>query len=263
MSEIIQDKSFSELLNLVLLSTIAVLLGYIWNNRPKEEKENLLNIESKDDLPSQESVLNLIKARRSIMPKDLSPGGKLSEAEVEYLMECANWAPTHHNTQPWRYVVIAGTNNIIDYFDFLEDWYRDHREEVTAGDLEKFTAKADALKSILPTNMSHMFVICMKRQALPDKLLPEWEEICATACSVQNLHLGLTGLKGCGGFWSSHTWCKHARDSVQFKEFLGLGPEDRVLGAFMCGKVGSGKSFKSTRSHWSKKVTFRVDENEN
>ena len=27
------------------------------------------------------------------------------------------------------------------------------REEVTAGDLEKFTAKADALKSILPTNM--------------------------------------------------------------------------------------------------------------
>ena len=30
-----------------------------------------------------------------------------------------------------------------------------------------------------------MLVICMKRQALPDKLLPEWEEICATACSVQ------------------------------------------------------------------------------
>ena len=56
---------------------IKSFLGYIWNNRPKEEKENLLNIESKDDLPSQESVLNLIKARRSIMPKDLSPGGKL------------------------------------------------------------------------------------------------------------------------------------------------------------------------------------------
>ena len=42
-----------------------------------------------------------------------------SEAEVEYLMECANWAPTHHNTQPWRYVVIAGTNNIIGKSRFI------------------------------------------------------------------------------------------------------------------------------------------------
>ena len=36
-----------------------------------------------------------------------------SESEVDYLMECANWAPTHGKTEPWRYVVISGNNNIM------------------------------------------------------------------------------------------------------------------------------------------------------
>jgi len=192
------------------------------------------------------------------MPKDLS-GEKLSESEVDYLMECANWAPTHGKTEPWRYVVISGNNNIMDYFDFLEDWYSEHRDEISDADYGKFKGKAENLKSVLTTNMSHMFVICMKRQALPDKLMPEWEEICATACSVQNIHLGITGLNNCGGFWSSHTWCKHARDSTEFKKFLGLEPEDRVFGAFMCGKVAAGKTFKSARSQWKTKVSYRVD----
>jgi hypothetical protein len=34
---------------------------------------------------------------------------------------------------------------------------------------------------------------------------------------VQNIYLGVTALPNCGGFWSSHTWCSHARDSPQFK----------------------------------------------
>jgi len=34
---------------------------------------------------------------------------------------------------------------------------------------------------------------------------------------LQNIYLGVTALPNCGGFWSSHTWCSHARDSPQFK----------------------------------------------
>ena len=36
-----------------------------------------------------------------------------SDETIEYLLEAGNWAPTHHKTQPWRYIVISGPNNIL------------------------------------------------------------------------------------------------------------------------------------------------------
>ena len=51
--------------------------------------------------------------------------------------------------------------------------------------------------------MSHLIIIGMKRQTQEVKRLPEWEEICAVAASVQNLHLALTSISDLGGFWSS------------------------------------------------------------
>ena len=46
--------------------------------------------------------------------------------------------------------------------------------------------------------VSHMIMIGMKRQANPEKLMPQWEEQCATACAVQNIYLMATAL-GLGG----------------------------------------------------------------
>lgn len=37
-----------------------------------------------------------------------------------------------------------------------------------------------------------MIAICMRRQALPEKVMPEWEEMCAVASAVQNLWLAAT-----------------------------------------------------------------------
>jgi hypothetical protein len=52
-------------------------------------------------------------------------------------------------------------------------------------DYTSFLAKYESMRSVVPSKASHLIVIGMKRQALPDKRLPEWEEICATAASVQ------------------------------------------------------------------------------
>ena len=91
--------------------------------------------------------------------------------------------------------------------------------------------------------------------------LPEWEEICAVAMSVQNMHLMTTALDHVGAFWSSHTWCKAARDSMELrKEYFGdLLPdsEDRVFGALVLGKYPEGKKYRSTRTEMSTKVVFR------
>lgn len=208
-------------------------------------------------LPSKESTLALIKARRSIMPKDLS-GEKLNKEDVEMILEAANWAPTHHKTEPWRYTVIEGSDSIADYLDKMDQWYSENKEDVSNEDYNRFLAKLSGVRPMFTENVSHLIVISMVRQALPGKKLPEWEEISSVACSVQNMHLALTSLDGVGGFWSSHTWCRHFRDSQEMRNFLGLcDAEDRVLGAFVIGKVLPGKTFKGKRHDWQSKVTWK------
>jgi len=254
----IQDFSTTTLILFFLVYLVSFLLGYIVILRQKISSTSASPKSGSADLPDKDQVLHLIKTRRSVMPKDLC-GEVMSDSDVEYLLEAANWAPTHGKTEPWRYVAISGSQNMLDYLEFLEDWYLQNSENITDEEMNKFNMKCGNLKSQLLSNASHLLVICMKRQALPEKLMPEWEEICATACSVQNIHLALTALKGWGGFWSSHTWCKHARESKQFKEYLGLEEEDRVFGAFIIGKVTPGKTFKSTRNAWQTKVTWRTN----
>jgi hypothetical protein len=49
-----------------------------------------------------------------------------------------------------------------------------------------------------------MVAICMRRQALPQKVMPEWEETCAVACAVQNLWLAATAHGIAGGVPDRH-----------------------------------------------------------
>ena len=76
-----------------------------------------------------------------------------------------------------------------------------------------------------------MIAIIMQRQASPTKRMPEWEETCATACAVQNMHLQSTRYPGLACYWSS--WHAAARDSADMKKFLGMQEEDKCLGFFM------------------------------
>jgi len=210
-------------------------------------------LQNTDEVASSQSTMALIKSRRTITPKDLS-GDKLTHTEVEMVLEAANWAPTHHRTEPWRYTVIEGSEAITDYLDLAENYYSDNKEEIPENEHEQFNAKMSGARSSWAQNVSHLVVIGMARQALPDKKLPEWEEICAVASSVQNMHLALTSLGGTGGFWSSHTWCRRWRDSQDMRDFLGLkDEEDRVFGAFLMGKIQKGKTFKGSSGIGEKK----------
>ena len=47
-----------------------------------------------------QTTFDVIKSRRTITPKDFN-GGKLSQKELEVILEAANWAPTHKKTEPW------------------------------------------------------------------------------------------------------------------------------------------------------------------
>jgi len=206
-------------------------------------------------LPSLASTTALIKARRSVMPKDLS-GDRLSKDEVEAVLEAAVWAPTHHKNQPWRFTVLDGPQPIAGYLDRLDAWYSDHKEEIDQQEFTKFLAKLEGSRTSWVNNASHVVVLGMVRQAGENRAA-EWEEVAAVACAVQNLHLALTSIEGASGFWSSHTWCRRARDSSEWREYMGLeDPEDRVLGAFVMGRVAKGKVFRSKRDCWREKTQW-------
>eukprot|EP00959_Pyramimonas_sp_CCMP1952_P399673 8374009-Pyramimonas_sp.AAC.1 len=95
----------------------------------------------------------------------------------------------------------------------------------------------------------------MKRKTKPDKINPEWEEMAACACAVQNMHLMATSL-GVASYWSTGG----PLDSPKLLDFFGLTEEgDRCLGLFHVGMAAKEKvqAYRATRGPIDKKVTWR------
>lgn len=162
----------------------------------------------------------LIQNRRSVYP-ELYTGETIDHEIIEQILENANWAPTHKMTEPWRFTVFTG-NGIRILSDFQSDLYKKVSEE--AGDFSEI--KYNKLKQ-RPLLCSHIISIGMKRT---EGKLPEIEEIEATACAVQNMHLTATAY-GVGCYWGSGgiTYQEEA------KSFFDLEPEDKLLGFLYLG----------------------------
>ena len=102
------------------------------------------------------------------------------------------------------------------------------------GDAEKKASIIEKMKKSAQkwtTKPSFVIPIIMKRAADPSKVMPEWEEMAATACAVQNMHVQASASPGLACYWSS--WHDAARDSDAMRAFLGMGAEDRCLGFFI------------------------------
>ena len=121
----------------------------------------------------------------------------------------------------------------------------------------------------------------MRRQRPSDKKkIPEWEEICATACAVHNMHLKATGLKArayarthrvaattglciyhnysqVGAYWSS--WYELFRKSDECASFLGLSAPDgdRCLGVFVIGTTEKLDKIRGSRQPIESVVEWR------
>ena len=124
-------------------------------------------------IPTAEQTFNLIKSRRSITPKDYVLGGNVSTKDLHKMLEAANWAPTHGRTEPWRYVVIQGGAAVSAYLDRVEEWYSEHGEELPEQEYQQYTKKMAGCRNSWPGQVSHLILIAMARQSLPDKRMPE------------------------------------------------------------------------------------------
>lgn len=165
-------------------------------------------------------ITELIKSRRTIYPEQFSDR-KVHKEQIDLILNNAQWAPTHGNTQPWRFKVFMEEGRQV-LSDFLAETYL----KLTPPEAQNDLKLAKMMKR--PMQASAVIAVCMERQ--PTEKIIEIEEIEAVACAIQNMHLTCTAY-GLGGFWATPKLIY----SQEMNEFLKIGAKDKCLGLFYIG----------------------------
>lgn len=236
---------------------ISFTVTYIWHIVAGKKEDPATKVDTASSssvrpLSDPEDVFELIKRRRAVYPRDFT-GELVSRSHIETILQAATWAPTHGLTEPWRFVVIGGKHK-EELIDLTIDICS---EKLPADEAQRKVEKLQKKKPKELPAISHYIAICMKREGKPGKLKPEWEEMAAVSCAVQNMWLMATAL-GLSGYWTS--WQEVARDSDQMRDYLNLDdPRDRCLGFFVLGKGDSERvaSYRASRAPLDQIVQWR------
>lgn len=183
----------------------------------------------------------VIKNRRSIYPYQYEKGKFIPDEIIWQILENANRAPTHKQTEPWRFTVFTGEG--LNYLGGLQaEIYKKY-----SGD--KFNEGRYQKLIDYPLMSSHVISIGMKRNTA--NKLPEIEEIEATACAVQNMFLTVTAYE-LGSYWTTAgiTYFEEA------KPYFQLEPNDKLLGFFYIGYVAKPLLIPSKRGAIQEKVKW-------
>lgn len=165
-------------------------------------------------------ITDLIKNRRTIYPEQFSDR-KVHKEQLELILNNAQWAPTHGNTQPWRFKVFTEESRQV-LSDFLAETYL----KLTPPEAQNDLKLAKMMQR--PMQASAVIAVCMERQ--PTEKILEIEEVEAVACAIQNMHLTCTAY-GLGGFWATPKLIY----SQEMNQFLKIGEKDKCLGLFYIG----------------------------
>lgn len=164
----------------------------------------------------------LMHDRRSTFPKQYDAGKPVADAIIQQMLENANWAPTHKLTEPWRFTVFTG-KGLQTFAGLQASVYKN-----TAGT----GFKEENYQKLLATPLlaSHIISLGMKRHA--DKNIPEFEEIAAVACAVQNMYLTAAAY-GVGCYWTTGG----VTNNEAAKPFFDLDASDKLLGFMYVGVI--------------------------
>lgn len=164
---------------------------------------------------------DIISNRRTIKP-DQYTGERVPDQLIEEILAAANWAPTHGYTEPWRFSVFT-EDGLATLGEFMANL-----DQPDPNDEHFNQMRYDRLRN-RPLKCSHVIGIGMKRGNNPK--VPEIEEICSVATSVQNMWLTAHAL-GLGAYWSTGSMAF----TDEMRDFFGLSGDDRSLGLFYIGK---------------------------
>jgi nitroreductase len=164
-----------------------------------------------------EVLSNIIQRRRSIFPISYTTQEVPVEV-IKQILESANYAPTHKMTEPWRFIVFRKEGKTA----LGQELARLYKETTPT---HQFLQKK--YDSIEEKAAQASCIVTLNAELHPDKI-PEWEEIAALACAVQNMALTAEALN-VGAYWSSPGML------ADLKVYLNLGEQEKCFGLFYMG----------------------------
>ena len=171
---------------------------------------------------SPQSFNELVRQRRSTFPDQLDGTRPVDDSIIEEILTNATWAPNHGKEEPWQFSVFSGAG-LQRFADFQSELYK----ELSGENFKEITYRK--LQS-QPLKASHIISLGLKRTSNPN--IPEWEDIAAVACAVQNIYLSVTAY-GLGGYWTSGG----ITNRPQAKPFFKLEENDKLMGFFYIGHI--------------------------
>ncbi|HMQ62270.1 MAG TPA: nitroreductase [Flavilitoribacter sp.] len=166
-----------------------------------------------------EQLNDLIRRRRAVFPPSFDREKPIPGNLIRQILENANWAPTHRLTEPWRFIVFQ--HRALERLgDYLGEQYRQRTPP------ESFSEKKLEKTLQNPRRSACVIAICLHRD--PENRVPEWEEIAAVSCAVQNMWLSCTAY-GIGCYWSTPA------SILEAASWLELPEGERCLGLLYMG----------------------------
>lgn len=141
---------------------------------------------------------------------------------IERMLEAAVWAPNHHLTQPWEFIVLTGQGK--QRFAEIRSEFRRTLLPDPSG-----PAAARVLNKVYADAMAASAIIVVTTTAPEDPDLRD-DDFGATMCAIQNMLLIATGL-GVGTYLRTGGLIRFA----PLLEFLGVPPDRRIAGAIYVG----------------------------
>ena len=201
-----------------------------------------------------EALYAAIAHRRSLGVARLRPD-PVEPRVIQRALEAADWAPSHGDTEPWRFTVYTGESRRALGEAFAEAYRLDAERE---GDFRQNSFEGQRERGFDAPVWISLGVAPALR---PDGTLrmSELDEAMAVACAVQNLHL-VASAQGLAGMWLSKGVLVHPHVTA----FVGLTPPARLLGFFVLGwpkvawPVGERRPL-AEKVRWAENDTDRVE----
>jgi nitroreductase len=182
------------------------------------------------------------RTRRTVKPDSMDSSREIARGLLLEILEDAHWAPTHGLTQPWRFHVFVGEarNRLADALKTLYD-------QITPAAEVRAEKRAKIGKNSTQAQAAIAVVAHLEAGGKVSKL----DEICSTACAVENLLLS-AHQRGLGSFWATPP----VACSQEFVAWLGLDSSYCSLGLIFLGYPKEGSEPKSIRVPLEERVTF-------
>jgi nitroreductase len=184
------------------------------------------------------------RTRRTIKPSQMD-GREVTREVLLEILEDAHWAPTHGLTQPWRFHVYTGEGR-ARLADALQSLY----DQTTPGG----EVRPDKRAKLRDGPLQAPVVIAVAALMESGGRITALDELCATACAVENLLLS-AHQRGLGTFWSTAP----VACSREFTSWLGLDSGYTSLGLVYLGHPAEGVAPASSRVPLEERVSFHED----